>query len=151
MRVDLRDIDEGNFEECIDLGVREDQPFVAPNVYSIAESRVSPYWVIKAVYAEDVMVGFAMYTLDAPAGELYLCRFMIDQRFQGKGYGRAALDHLRSIALETPGIRRMRLSTAPANADGIRFYERFGFVDTGAMEDGEEVFVLDLPDRDSGC
>jgi diamine N-acetyltransferase len=144
MSVHLMDIEEGNFEECVALSVREDQPFVAPNVYSIAQSRVSPYWVIKAIYADEVMVGFAMYTLDLEAGELYLCRFMIDRRHQGRGYGRAALDLLRSIAEETPGIRRMRLSTEPSNAAGIGFYETFGFTDTGTMEDDEEVFVLDL-------
>jgi diamine N-acetyltransferase len=92
------------------------------------------------------MVGFAMYTLDVVAGELCLCRFMIDHRCQGRGYGKAALDILRRIAEDSPGILRMRLGTAPSNANGIRFYEEFGFIDTGSMEDDEEVFVLEFPD-----
>jgi diamine N-acetyltransferase len=90
------------------------------------------------------MVGFAMYTIDDEKAELYLCRFMIDQRYQGNGFGRAALDILKSTAMNESGVKRLRLSTEPNNHRGIRIYENFGFVDTGEMEDGEEVFVLEL-------
>jgi len=38
----------------------------------------------------------------------------------------------------------MKLSTAKDNVNGIRIYEKFGFRDTHEMEDGEEVFVMDL-------
>lgn len=144
MAVSFRDIDGENLDRCVELRVREDQPFVAPNVYSIAQAGVEPGWVTKAIHSDGTMVGFAMYTIDEKLSELYLCRFMIDRDHQGKGYGREALALLRSIAEGTPGVTRMRLSTSPENLRGIRIYERFGFVDTGEMEDGEEVFVLEL-------
>lgn len=144
MAVSFRDIDGENLDCCIELRVREDQPFVAPNVYSIAQAGVEPGWVTKAIHSDGTMVGFAMYTIDEKLSELYLCRFMIDRDHQGKGYGREALALLRSVAEGTPGVTRMRLSTSPENLRGIRIYERFGFVDTGEMEDGEEVFVLEL-------
>lgn len=144
MTVSFRDIDGGNLDRCVELRVREDQPFVAPNVYSIAQAGVEPGWVTKAIHSDGTMVGFAMYTIDEKLSELYLCRFMIDRDHQGKGYGLAALELLRSIAAGTPGVTRMRLSTSPENHNGIRIYERFGFVDTGEIEDGEKVFVLEL-------
>ena len=145
MAVKFRDITEDNFDECVKLKVRADQPYVAPNVYSIAQAKVDPDWTIKAIYADDAMVGFAMYVLDPEVEhELYLCRFMVGELFQGKGYGTAALGILRAEAEATPGIQRMKLSTRPDNANGIRVYERFGFVDTGVLDDGEEVFVLEL-------
>ena len=144
MAVSFRDIDGENLDCCIELRVREDQPFVAPNVYSIAQAGVEPGWVTKAIHSDGTMVGFAMYTIDEKLSELYLCRFMIDRDHQGKGYGREALALLRSVAEGTPGVTRMRLSTSPENLRGIKIYERFGFVDTGEMEDGEEVFVLEL-------
>lgn len=140
----FRDIDGTNLDRCVGLRVRDDQPFVAPNVYSIAQAGVEPGWVIKAIHSDETMVGFAMYTIDEKLSELYLCRFMIDKDHQGKGYGRAALELLKAVAAATPGVSRMRLSTSPENHNGIRIYERFGFVDTGEIEDGEAVFVLKL-------
>ncbi len=144
MAVFFKEIDGGNLDRCVELRVREDQPFVAPNVYSIAQAGVEPGWVIKAIHSDETMVGFAMYTIDEKLSELYLCRFMIDRDHQGKGYGLAALELLKAVAAATPGVRRMRLGTSPGNHNGIRIYERFGFTDTGEIEDGEKVFVLEL-------
>lgn len=142
MMVELREVNRDNFRECIGLEVRPDQPFVASNLYSLAEAKADPAWTVRAVYADGAMVGFVMYAVEGD--ELYLCRFMIDRRHQGRGFGRETLGLLESIARASPGVRRFRLSTAPDNQRGIRIYERFGFVDTGELEDGEEVFVKPL-------
>ena len=147
MDIELRDIDEDNFKACTKMSVRRDQPFVASNVYSIAESKIFPHWITKAVYAEEALVGFMMFAKFPEREELYLCRFMIDQASQGKGFGKAALDRLKEIALGDDRIRRIRLSTAPDNVNGIRIYEKFGFKDMKYQEDGEEVFVLELEKR----
>lgn len=144
MSIRLVEITAKNFRECVKLSVREDQKFVAPNVYSIAQSKVEPEWITQAVYADDLMVGFVMYEFNLEKKELYLCRFMIDQRYQHKGHGKATLDELKRLAMEKEGIERIHLSTNPKNANGIRIYEKFGFKDTGVMDDGEEVFVLQL-------
>jgi len=140
----LREITKDNFIECIRLKVRDDQRFVASNVFSIAESKVEPKNIPMAVYAGETMVGFVMYDLDYPARELYISRLMIDQRYQHKGYGRETLEALRQIGLQDAGVDKLTLSTNPENAYGIRVYEKFGFKDTGKMDDGEEVFSLDL-------
>jgi len=58
-----------------------------------------------------------MFAMFYDKEELYLCRFMIDQRYQGKGFGKAALDRLKEIAMGDDGIRRIKLSTAPDNAN----------------------------------
>jgi len=82
--------------------------------------------------------------VDRGGGELYLWRFMMDKGQQGKGYGTAALGLLERIARAEPGVVRMRLSTSPDNANGIKVYTKFGFMDTGILDDGEEVFVKEL-------
>ncbi len=144
MEVSFEEITKANFRECVQLTVRDDQPFVAANVYSIAQAKVDPKWIIRAIYANDAMVGFLMYELNYRKAELYLCRFMIDQRFQHMGYGRAALELLKRTAMEDPRIQKMVLSTRPTNEYGIRVYTRFGFTDTGILDGDEEVFELDL-------
>lgn len=144
MSVTFREITEKNFIECINLKVRDDQRYVASNVFSIAQSKVEPVWIPWAIYAEETLVGFMMYLLNYPKKNLYVCRLMIDQRYQHKGYGKAALDIVKEIAMQDPGVEFIELSTNPDNLYGIKFYEKFGFKDTGVLDDGEEVFVLDL-------
>jgi diamine N-acetyltransferase len=145
MSLTFREITESNFVECVGLRVRDDQRFVASNVYSIAQSKVEPNYVPMAIYHDDTMVGFAMYELDYDKRQLYLCRFMVDQQYQHMGYGKGALDLLKEMAIADPGIDRIELSTKPDNTYGIKVYERFGFKDTGVMDEDEEVFVLELP------
>lgn len=140
----LREITQDNFFDCMKLSVREDQPFVASNAFSVAESKLFPEWITRAIYHEEEMVGFMMYTMDYAANELYLCRFMIDAKHQGKGYGKAALEELKAIAMQDENIHKITLSTDPENTNGIRIYEKFGFVDMNYLEDGEEVFMLNL-------
>lgn len=147
MSITLKEITRDNFGECVRLKVRDDHPYVASNVYSIAESKVAPECIPMAVYAGETMVGFVMYILNYPARELYIIRLMIDQRFQHQGYVMQTLEALRQIALQDARIDKLELSTRPDNAYGIRVYEKFGFKDTGKMDDGEQVFSMDLGRR----
>ena len=144
MGISLREITQDNFLACMKLSVRKDQPFVASNSFSVAESKIFPNWITKAIYSDEEIVGFLMYEKNYEENELYLCRFMIDQKHQGKGYGKAALDILKEIAMDDEKIHMIKLSTNPKNENGIRIYEKFGFMDTKQMDDDEEVFVLDL-------
>ena len=144
MSISLREITQDNFFACMRLSVRKDQPFVASNSFSVAESKIFPNWITNAIYYDEEIVGFMMYTKNYEENELYLCRFMIDQKHQGKGYGKAALDKLKEIAMSDENINKIKLSTNPKNENGIRIYEKFGFIDMKYMDEGEEVFVLDL-------
>ncbi len=144
MAVSFREITKCNFLECIRLRVRDDQRFVASNVFSIAQSKIEPEYVPLAIYNDETMVGFVMYRFDYQKKQLYLCRLMIDQQYQHQGYGRGALDVLKAMAMGDPRIEEIELSTKPDNAYGIKVYERFGFEDTGGMDGDEEVFVLKL-------
>lgn len=71
-----------------------------------------------------------MYELDYSTEELYLCRFMIDKKYQRNGYGVETLNILKRIAESDPNIKKKTLSTSPNNSRGIKIYESFGFVDT---------------------
>jgi len=144
MSISLREITQDNFYACMKLSVRKDQPFVASNSFSVAESKIFPNWITNTIYNDEEMVGFMMYEKNYEENELYLCRFMIDQKHQGKGYGKAALDKLKEIAMGDENINKIKLSTDPKNINGIRIYGKFGFIDMNYMDDEEEVFELDL-------
>lgn len=78
-----------------------------------------------------------MYALDEDDGNYWIYRLMIDARFQGKGYGRAALIKIIEILSETPHCTCIMLGVDPANHLARRLYEGVGFRDTGVVIDGE--------------
>ena len=144
--ISLRPIDAGNYRECIELTVAPDQErFVASNLQSLADAYVyrdgaEPY----AVYSEDELIGFALlYPLDERERGLILVRLMIDRRFQGRGYGRGALEAIIEL-VRGRKLSLVRLSVVPANQQALEFYRRNGFVETGELEEGELVMERQL-------
>jgi diamine N-acetyltransferase len=122
----------------------EQRGFVAPNAISIAQAHFEPKAWFRAVYAGDEPVGFAMLYEDVEKEEYFLWRFMIAAGHQGKGYGRRALDlvvaHVRSL----PGASELLTSYVPGAAGPRDFYLRYGFVETGEVDEGEHVTRLEL-------
>ncbi|HEX2204515.1 MAG TPA: GNAT family N-acetyltransferase [Longimicrobium sp.] len=139
--VTLREVTRENWRACVRLTVDEAQAdFVAPNVYSLAESKFEPAAVPLAVYAGETMVGFVMYALEGTDG--WIWRLMVDRAHQGKGYGRAAMEEVIRRLRALPGVRRIRTSFVPANAHAAALYRALGFHETGEVEQGEVVVEL---------
>ena len=149
MKITLRPIDDTNREAVLGLSVREDQPFVAPNDVSLrqyAETEAEAPGVARpfAIYADEELVGFCMFAFD-PEDEdeedrYYLWRFMIDQRYQDKGYGQRAMDAIIQYFKDN-GADRLYLSTEPENERGLHVYHKAGFRETGVISDGEAVLM----------
>jgi diamine N-acetyltransferase len=143
MAVRLTDIDRDNWLECIKMSPGPgNEDFVAPNVFSIAESRFEPTFVPMAVYDGDTPVGFLMYGVDEKDGRYWLIRFMIDAPYQGKGLGRAALQDAIRLIRGRHGCDSITLSYKPGNLAAKRLYAAAGFVETGEMNEGETVARL---------
>src|SRR5207344_311123 len=78
--VELREITKDSLRTVLDLAVEpEQEPYVAPNARSIAEAHFEPRAWFRAIYADDVPVGFVMAFRDPPK-EFWVWRFMIDAR-----------------------------------------------------------------------
>lgn len=158
--VQLRKIDSQNIGKIVALEVREDQrTFVATNTQSILEAYCAitnggvalPF----GIYDGETPVGFLMigYGCDdwenapAIARENYsVWRLMIDWRFQGKGYGKAAmaaaLDYIRTFPRGKAEF--CFLSYEPENVAAKGLYHSFGFRENGEMDGEEVVAVLKL-------
>jgi len=142
MNVTLREITRDNFEECCDLDIAENQKaFVSSNTFSLAESKFFPEYVPLAIYAGDTMVGFLMYGQDELDGESVwmLMRFMVDRHYQGRGYGRAAMQLLVEEIRTKSGSPSLYTSIMPGNTIAQNLYSSLGFEDSGDIEDGELV------------
>ncbi len=143
--VALRAITRANFYEILALKVGADQTnFVAPNVKSLAEAWLEPSFEPFGVYHDDELVGYTMYGYEDPPGRWWVVRLMIDERFQHRGYGRAAMQLLIPLMIERHRMSRIVTSYAPGNDVAGGLYRSLGFQDTGQMEDGEHLVVLDV-------
>jgi diamine N-acetyltransferase len=151
-QVSLHEISANNRAECLELRVAESQSgWVAPNSESLQEAAANSNLVPLAIY--DVMargfekpdlpmVGFTMYELSAGVG--FIRRLMIDQRFQGKGYGRAAmLEVMRRLKLH-PEVELIATRHRRDNEAAAKLYRSLGFVDWNirwAQEHPSEVYL----------
>jgi diamine N-acetyltransferase len=144
--ITLREVTAETVHAICDLKVADHQRnFVAPNAVSIAQAYFERdnAW-FRAVYADETPVGFLMLDDDPSASEYGLWRFMIDARYQGNGYGRAALERLIVHVRTRPGATELLTSCVPGEGSPCPFYERLGFVYTGEKDDGELVMRLAL-------
>ena len=140
--VALVPVTSANFRAVIALDLEPDQrSFVATNVYSIAQSKVEPWWETFAVEAGGELVGFVMFGLDPDDGVYWICRLMIDQRFQRRGFGRAVMKSVLADLDSRNGCDEIRISFAPENRVARALYESLGFEDPDLIVDGEVVLV----------
>jgi diamine N-acetyltransferase len=143
--VSFREITLENFRDILRLKVAPEQAeFVATNSYSVAEAHYQPNAWIRGIYAGDTPVGFVMLRDDPEKPQYYLWRFMIAAEHQGKGYGKAALDRLVEYVRGRPGATELLCSYLPGDAGPGAFYAKYGFIETGAVHDGENVISLAL-------
>ena len=147
-----------NVWDILKLRVSDEQrSFVAGNDVSIIEAYTAitgnGYAFPFGLYAGETPVGFLMIGFDtddfwddAPPvakGNYNLWRLMIDQRFQGQGYGTEAV----RLALEFIKTRPCGeaefcwISYEPDNKTAAQLYRSFGFAETGEM-DGEELIAI---------
>lgn len=154
--IQLRKITEDNFDECVGLEPREDQKnYVASNMCSLAQAYVAvtnnekpmPY----AIYDNEIMVGFIMLLFSEneennDENTYWVCRLMIDKKYQGKGFGKEAMKKAIELSRTFPcgNAKFITLSYEPENKVAKKLYESLEFVETGDIEDGELVAKLNL-------
>lgn len=133
----------------------EQQGYIEPVEQCLEEAGQFRNWRPVGLYDGGTLIGFAMYGWFFweyfPRGRLWLDRFLIDRRYQGRGYGRAALRHmLDRLVLEHWG-KDVYLSVIPGNGGAVRLYEGAGFRFIGEKDvHGEDVMRLRWAQRNSG-
>ncbi|MBW9157714.1 GNAT family N-acetyltransferase [Clostridium tagluense] len=146
MNIFLREIDANNWSECVNLKIKKEQEAYLPhpNVVSIAEWKFNPTWTALGIYTGNEMIGFAMYGVDIADNTMCLFRFMIDENYQGKGYGKYALDGILKKIKSENNFNEIWLSFHPESIVAERLYSSFGFKPqiTGLEADDEVFYVL---------
>lgn len=145
MNIKLVEVNKDNWNDCIELSVSQEQAaFVAPNYESILLAKFEENCYPMCIYNDDEMIGFLMYDIDPETKRWELSRFMIDKKYQGKGYGRQALLLLLKKLKEMLGSVNYYTSVATENAAMKKLIENVGFLKTGETMWSEEVFCKKL-------
>lgn len=144
-KVSLREVTAETVRTICRLEVSEKQKyFVAPNAISIAQAYFEPKAWFRAIYADEIPVGFLMLYDDPDEPEYFLWRYMIDARYQKLGFGKRAMDLLMDYVRTRPGARELRLSCHPGEDGPEPFYRKYGFTLTGRMLDNEAEMRINL-------
>ena len=149
MNIRLADLTEDNIRQCFELKTASSQmQYIASNEDSWRAAKENekiarPF----AIYCNEKMVGFTMFAFDEEYEDLndryWLWRFMIDEKFQGNGYGTAALQAIIQY-FRDHGTNNIRLSAKETNTAALSMYRKAGFRDTGEMNGEEIVLQLNL-------
>ena len=143
--INLRDITEKNLKSIIDLNVTEHQKDqVAPNSVSIAQGHYSKSAWFKGIFNDDIAVGFVMLDLIKEENKCFLWRFMIDKKYQGKGFGKIALTQVIDYVKSFKVFKEIKTSYVPADNGAEGFYKNFGFIES---EEIIKEFGLEDPDE----
>jgi diamine N-acetyltransferase len=102
------------------------------------------------VYVDGEPVGFVMLSWDVTPqppdiiGPWFLWKLIVDERHQGRGIGRAIVEEVVRL-IKAEGATELFTSHAIGEGGPDAFYERLGFVPTGAYDpEGERILRLDL-------
>lgn len=139
----LTDVTEENWVALLSLSVRGDQKkYLAPPVGILARAYVyrNCNAKVRVIQNDDTVIGLALIRefTDEPLG-YELQQFMIDQCYQGKGYGSEALTLILNELKAEGHFDHVEVCVKMEDDEAIHLYEKLGFVDTGYIDE-------DVPD-----
>lgn len=157
----LEKVSSKNIWQILELKVHDDQKeFVATNTESIVEAylvlsnggHVLPF----GIYKDETLVGFLMigYGVDdswenppeIAKGNYSIWRFMIDKKYQHKGYGRKAMELALDYIKSKPcgEAEYCYLSYEPENDRAKALYQSLGFIETGDKDEDELIAAMKI-------
>ncbi len=142
----LEKISKDNYRECLRLQVAEYQTkFVAPNSRSLAKAYVYYDTAIPfVVYSEEKMVGFILLRHYDEGNSYIIDQFMIDERYQGRGYGKQAMKLIIERIKSEGKYSKIILCYIDGDEIAKKLYIGLGFHHTGEVDENEILMALNF-------
>ncbi|MBR5348711.1 MAG: GNAT family N-acetyltransferase [Lachnospiraceae bacterium] len=136
----IRPVTRENLDEVLTLRVHESQrAFVSTTAESLAEAYVYGDTAFPfAVYDDETIIGFIMMGYYEAKDYYTLWKLLIDEKYQGRGYGRRALEQGLLFLKERFNVSTVYTGVAPGNTVAKSLYLSMGFVETGIFENNME-------------
>lgn len=138
--IELREITKDNLDDVLNLDVSEHQKgYVSSAAASLAQAYVYRETAFPfAVYADNILVGFIMLGYYQARNQYTLWKFLIDKKYQNKGYGKEVLKQGIMYLQNTFGAKEIYTGVSIGNEQAKHVYKSLGFIETGLVEDGME-------------
>ena len=143
--VHLEPVTKDNLDAVLALKTKEDQKgFVSTTAESLAQAYVYQETAFPfAVYDDQEIVGFIMMGYYEEKKYYTLWKLLIDRKYQGRGYGRKALELGIAFLKERFHVTEIYTGVLPGNNMAKSLYHSVGFKDTGLFENGMEELRLE--------
>ncbi|MBK0062105.1 MULTISPECIES: GNAT family N-acetyltransferase [unclassified Acinetobacter] len=145
--IKICEVDKDNCFDICELTSNKDgigtifEDFICCNAISLAESKYYPECKPKALYNHETLIGFFMYKHFSSSNEVEVCRFMIDYKFLGQGYGRKSFSSILDF-FKRDGIKTVNIMIDDHNVIAKNLYTSFGFIFTGKILKEEYYYQL---------
>ncbi|WP_315906653.1 GNAT family N-acetyltransferase [Priestia koreensis] len=120
---------------------REQEHFIETVDQCLQEASTYSEWQPIAIYNDDIIIGFAMYGSFGDSCDTWIDRIMIDEKYQGKGYGKTAMKQLIDHVSKEYGVNVVYLSIIEENRQAYHLYTKIGFTFINERDpNGELIF-----------
>lgn len=138
----LVEIDGGNWRIPLRVAPSQkryvaDQTAILARAYAYRDSRSQAY----ILYADETPVGMVMYHDEENMDAYIFSELFIDQRYQGRGYGKEAIRLVLEQMKQDGKYHKAVLCFIEGNEGAKRLYEGFGFRVT---DRDEEEIIMEL-------
>lgn len=149
MKIEIAVVNEDNLEAILNLKVSSAQKgFIETTKECIDEAKEEPHFEPAGLYINNELVGFAMYgnfPYPDDYGRVWLDRFLIDVKHQGKGYSVPLIKALIQFLKDKYHHNAVYLSIYEDNERALKIYKDLGFEFNGEKDiNGELVMVLNV-------
>lgn len=142
--IKIKRVDETNFMAVVQLEMtpaQKEAKWLSDNVFSLAQCwlyRENNDCFTHAIYWQDEVVGFVLMEIEADSQVLLIWRLMIGQQFQGKGYGRQAVQAIINDAAIMYPERRLVADYVAGNEAMKQLLMGLGFKQVGYHSEYQE-------------
>ncbi|SDN14800.1 diamine N-acetyltransferase [Psychrobacillus sp. OK028] len=126
--VHFKNIDDTNEYKVRNIKLKPAQEkFIETVDESLKEAETFHEWHPVAIYYDDEIIGFAMYGCFGLNKDTWIDRIIIDEKHQGKGYGKLAMMKLIDMVSKEYGVNVIYLSITEENRTAYNLYKNIGF------------------------
>ncbi|CAM4007972.1 GNAT family N-acetyltransferase [Lederbergia lenta] len=149
MNIEILDVTNEDVQDILHLTVEETQTsFVETTEQCLKEAKECANYKPVGLYANKTLVGFAMYgSFPQENGRVWLDRFLIDTKHQGRGFGKLMLDAMIKKLTKEFSCKQIYLSIVENNQAALHLYEKFGFQLTGESDINNEKIMVKKIDK----
>lgn len=126
MSIKLKNVSKNNVWDIVELypGAKG-QKYVADNSHTLIEALFNKkLHNVKAIYSDDKIIGLVYFTHNNK--NIWINRFMIDHKYQGKGYGSKAFNKILNYIKSKYKPSNIYISSS--NNIALKLYQKFGFI-----------------------